>query len=76
LKKKQSKRCLTNTQMKMDKTLIKEVQYSHKKSSLLIKFKDGSMHGEIGKIAKKTLKQLNDNNVPYVELDIKKPKKQ
>lgn len=57
--------------MKMDKSKIKEVVYSRENKAITIKFKDGSMHGEFGDIALKTFKQLNDNNVPYVDLDIK-----
>jgi hypothetical protein len=57
--------------MKMDKTRIKEVKFSHENQSILIEFKDGSKHGEIGQVALRTFRQLNDNNVAYVDLDIK-----
>jgi len=62
--------------MKMDKSKIKEVKYSHEKQSLMIEFNDGSLHGEIGKVALKTMKQLNDNDVPYIDIDRKSNKKQ
>jgi hypothetical protein len=57
--------------MKMDKTKIKEVKFSHEKKSIFIEFLDGSKYGETGNTALKTFKQLNDNNVSYVELDLK-----
>ena len=60
----------------MDKSKIKEVKYSHEKQSLMIEFNDGSLHGEIGKVALKTMKQLNDNDVPYIDIDRKSNKKQ
>lgn len=53
----------------MDKTLIKEVRYSHKNQMLVVKFNDGSGYGETGKNALKTLSQLNDNNVEVFETD-------
>jgi hypothetical protein len=53
----------------MDKTLIKEVKFSHERRAIVIAFTDGGMYGETGENALKTLKQLNDNDVPYVNLD-------
>jgi hypothetical protein len=61
--------------VKVDKSKIDKVEYSHEKRSLLIKFKDGSMHGENGNIAVSTMKQLNDNNIPYIDIDIKSKNK-
>jgi hypothetical protein len=59
---------------KMDKALIKEVAYSHEKKAVIISFTDGSKYGEYGETAIKTMAQLNDNEVPFIDIDEKKLK--
>lgn len=69
LSKARNKQCIIKTPIKMNKNLIKEVHYSHKMRFLMVTFLDGSKFGEKGETAVKTFNQLNDNKVPYVDMD-------